>query len=140
MLILTYYIPIYYQAAKNHSATDSGIDILGLMLATVLSVIISGRIVGTFGRYWHFLVLGPIPGAIGAGLLYTVSDRAFKLVHCEILKLILVLFDQVSPTTKNANVIGYQILAGVGLGTTLQQGLFASEFALWFSLLFPDQD
>jgi hypothetical protein len=27
----------------------------------------------TTGRYWYFLVLGPIPGAIGAGLLYTVS-------------------------------------------------------------------
>jgi len=73
MLLLTYYIPIYYQAAKNHTATDSGVDILALMLGTVFSVIISGRIVGTFGRYWHFLVLGPIPGAIGAGLLYTVS-------------------------------------------------------------------
>ncbi|GAA6023817.1 hypothetical protein JCM11491_000557 [Sporobolomyces phaffii] len=104
MLILTYYLPIYYQAAKNHSATDSGVDILGLMLGTVVSVIVSGRIVGTIGRYWHFLVLGPIPGAIGAGLLYTIS-----------------------PTTKNANVIGYQILCGVGLGTTLQQGLFAMQ-------------
>ncbi|GAA5850295.1 hypothetical protein JCM3766R1_001160 [Sporobolomyces carnicolor] len=104
MLILTYYIPIFYQAARNHSATDSGVDILALMLGTVFSVIISGRLVGTFGRYWYFLVLGPLPGAIGAGLLYTVS-----------------------PSTKNANIIGYQILCGVGLGTALQQGLFAMQ-------------
>ena len=74
MLILTYYIPIYYQAAKNHSATKSGVDILALMLSVVISVIASGRIVGTFGNYWVFLVLGPFPGAIGAGLLYTVSE------------------------------------------------------------------
>ncbi|GAA5902761.1 MDR family MFS transporter [Sporobolomyces salmoneus] len=104
MLVLTYYIPIYYQAARNHSPTQSGLDILALMLGTVVSVIVSGRLVGTFGRYWHFLVLGPIPGAIGAGLLYTVG-----------------------PNTKNANIIGYQILAGVGLGTSLQQGLFAMQ-------------
>lgn len=55
------------------------------MLAVVVSVILAGRLVATFGRYWPFLVLGPIPGAIGAGLLYTVS-----------------------PTTKSANIIGYQ--------------------------------
>ncbi|GAA6031379.1 hypothetical protein JCM8097_005632 [Rhodosporidiobolus ruineniae] len=93
LLIFTYYIPIYYQAVKHHNATKSGVDILAFMLAVVLSVIISGRLVARFGSYWIFLVLGPIPGAIGAGLLYTVS-----------------------PTTKSANIIGYQILAGVGVG------------------------
>ncbi|GAA6063261.1 hypothetical protein JCM10212_004995 [Sporobolomyces blumeae] len=107
MLLLIYYIPIYYQAAKNHSATKSGIDILALMLSMIFSVVLSGRLVQRFGRYWPFLALGPIPGAIGGGLLYTIS-----------------------PTTSNAKVIGYQILCGVGLGTTLQNGLFAmqSEF------------
>ncbi|GAA6048504.1 hypothetical protein JCM3770_006526 [Rhodotorula araucariae] len=83
LLIFTYYIPIYYQAVRNHDATQSGVDLLAFCLAIVLSVIISGRLVGTFGRYWHFLVLGPIPGAIGSGLLYTLS-----------------------PTTKNADIIG----------------------------------
>ncbi|GAA5998545.1 hypothetical protein JCM11641_006832, partial [Rhodosporidiobolus odoratus] len=85
LLIFTYYIPIYYQAVKHHDATKSGVDILAFMLAVVVSVILAGRLVATFGRYWPFLVLGPIPGAIGAGLLYTVS-----------------------PTTKSANIIGYQ--------------------------------
>lgn len=55
------------------------------MLAVVISVVVAGRIVSMTGRYWYFLVLGPIPGAIGAGLLYTVS-----------------------PTTANAKIIGYQ--------------------------------
>ncbi|GAA5971978.1 hypothetical protein JCM11641_002440, partial [Rhodosporidiobolus odoratus] len=54
--------------------------------------------------YWPFLVLGPIPGAIGAGLLYTVS-----------------------PTTKSANIIGYQILCGLGVGTTMQNSIFAMQ-------------
>lgn len=55
------------------------------MLAVVISVVAAGRIVSATGRYWYFLVLGPIPGAIGAGLLYTVT-----------------------PTTSNAKIIGYQ--------------------------------
>lgn len=74
MLILSFYIPIYYQVAKHHSATKSGIDIIALMLATVIGVIATGRIVGAWGHYKPFLVLGPLPGAIGAGLLYTLSS------------------------------------------------------------------
>lgn len=104
LLMFTYYIPIYYQAVRHHDATKSGIDILAFMLAVVISVVVAGRIVSMTGRYWYFLVLGPIPGAIGAGLLYTVS-----------------------PTTANAKIIGYQILVGVGVGTTMQNGLFAMQ-------------
>ncbi|GAA5877202.1 hypothetical protein JCM8547_006297 [Rhodosporidiobolus lusitaniae] len=104
LLIFTYYVPIYYQAVKHHNATKSGVDILAFMLSVVISVIIAGRLVGTFGRYWYFLVAGPIPGAIGAGLMYTVS-----------------------PTTKSANIIGYQILCGVGVGTVMQNSLFAVQ-------------
>ncbi|GAA5886794.1 hypothetical protein JCM6882_005893 [Rhodosporidiobolus microsporus] len=104
LLIFTYYIPVYFQAVKNHNATKSGVDILAFMLSVVLSVIISGRIVGTVGRYWPFLLVGPIPGVIGAGLMYTIT-----------------------PETKMANVIGYQILLGVGVGTTMQNSLFAMQ-------------
>jgi hypothetical protein len=43
------YIPIFYQAAKHHTATASGIDLLPFMLGTVLSVIIAGQIVGRVG-------------------------------------------------------------------------------------------
>lgn len=74
MLIASFYIPIFYQVAKNHSATKSGIDIIALMLSTVVGVIATGRIVGSWGHYKPFLVLGPLPGAIGAGLLYTISS------------------------------------------------------------------
>ncbi|BGP56817.1 hypothetical protein JCM8202v2_004448 [Rhodotorula sphaerocarpa] len=99
-----YAICVYYQAVRHHSAVKSGIDILAYMLAVVISVVVAGRLVSVTGRYWYFLVLGPIPGAIAAGLMYTVS-----------------------PTTSNAKIIGYQILLGVGTGTTMQNGLFAMQ-------------
>lgn len=70
----------------------------------MLSVIIAGRIVALTGRYWYFLVLGPVPGAIGAGLLYTTT-----------------------PDTSNAKLIGYQILCGIGVGTAMQNSLFAMQ-------------
>ncbi|KAJ5455266.1 Major facilitator superfamily domaingeneral substrate transporter [Penicillium sp. IBT 31633x] len=88
-LIFTYYIPIYYQAGRHHSATKSGVDLLPLMLSVVISIVVSGQLVGRYGRYWPFLVGGPIVGSVGAGLMYTVTASA-----------------------SNGAVIGYQILVG----------------------------
>ena len=60
------------------------------------------------GRYWHTLILGPILAAPGLGLLYTVDAH-----------------------TSSAKLIGYQILAGAGLGAYFQNLLLAvqAEFA-----------
>lgn len=46
------------------------------MMAFVISAIIAGQIVGRFGRYWPFLLLGPIPLGIGAGILYTITETS----------------------------------------------------------------
>ncbi|OQE30844.1 hypothetical protein PENFLA_c002G07449 [Penicillium flavigenum] len=103
-LIFTYYIPIYYQAGRHHSATKSGVDLLPLMLSVVISIVVSGQLVGRYGRYWQFLVGGPVIGAIGSGLMYTVTALP-----------------------SNEAVIGYQILVGICIGTTLQNILFAMQ-------------
>ncbi|KAL2827793.1 major facilitator superfamily domain-containing protein [Aspergillus cavernicola] len=103
-LIFTYYIPIYYQAGRHHSATKSGVDLLPLMLSVVISIVVSGQLVGRYGRYWPYLVGGPIVGSVGAGLMYTVMA-----------------------STSNGAVIGYQILVGICIGTTLQNILFAMQ-------------
>lgn len=56
---------IYYQAGRDHTATKSGIDLLPLMLAVVVSIISAGQLVARIGRYWGFLVVGPMFGAVG---------------------------------------------------------------------------
>ncbi|KAJ3899468.1 ABC transporter [Lentinula edodes] len=104
LLLFSYYIPIFYQAVRHRTATDSGIDLLPFMLSVVLSVIGSGQIVGKFGYYWPFLVCAPIFLAVGSGLLYTVS-----------------------PSTTSAQLIGFQILAGVGTGMGMQNSLLAIQ-------------
>lgn len=80
--------------------------VLAFCISVVISVVVAGRLVSLTGRYWYFLVLGPIPGAIGAGLLYTIT-----------------------PDTSDAKIIGYQILCGVGVGTAMQNSLFAMQAA-----------
>lgn len=93
MLLLIYYLPIFYQAARDVSATKSGISILGLMISLIVFVIGSGQVVGRFGRYWPFLVAGPVPLSIGAGLLYTITEHTSsgKLIGYQILVRLLLL-------------------------------------------------
>ncbi|KAJ4474439.1 ABC transporter [Lentinula aciculospora] len=104
LLLFSYYIPIFYQAVRHKTATESGIDLLPFMLSVVLSVIGSGQIVGKFGYYWPFLVCAPVFLAVGSGLLYTVST-----------------------SISSPQLVGFQILAGVGTGMGMQNALLAIQ-------------
>ncbi|KAJ6522743.1 major facilitator superfamily domain-containing protein [Mycena capillaripes] len=104
LLLFSYYIAIFYQAVQNHSATHSGIDLFPFMLSVVLTVISSGQLIGRFGHYWPFLVVAPFFAAVGSGLLYTLNSS--------------------SPA---APIIGFQILAGTGVGMGMQNALLAMQ-------------
>lgn len=88
----TYYLPFFYQA-KGRTASQSGIDIIPFMMAVVVGSALSGALANITGRYWYYLVAGPVLGAIASGLLFTI-DAA----------------------TRNSKLIGFQILLGFGLG------------------------
>ncbi|KAF7372871.1 Major facilitator transporter-like protein [Mycena sanguinolenta] len=100
LLLYSYYIPIFYQAARGHSATKSGVDLLPYMLGSVVTTIAAGQTVGRFGYYWPFLIVSPCFLAVGAGLLYTLSA-----------------------SSSAASIVGYQILVGVGTGMAMQNSL-----------------
>ncbi|KAF9075506.1 ABC transporter [Rhodocollybia butyracea] len=104
LLLFSYYVPIFYQAVRHKSATDSGINLLPFMLGVVLTVISSGQVVGKFGYYWPFLVVAPLFLAVGSGLFFTLKT-----------------------TTTSAQIIGFQILAGIGTGMGMQNGLLAMQ-------------
>ncbi|KAJ6549679.1 major facilitator superfamily domain-containing protein [Mycena capillaripes] len=104
LLLFSYYIPIFYQAVRHHSATSSGIDLLPFMLGVVVTVISTGQIVGRFGYYWPFLLGAPCFLAVGSGLLYSLNT-----------------------TSPAAHIIGFQILAGVGTGMGMQNSLLAIQ-------------
>ncbi|KAJ7666848.1 putative transporter [Mycena polygramma] len=104
LLLFSYYIPIFYQAVRHHTATKSGIDLLPFMLGVVVTVISSGQLVAKFGYYWPFLIAAPSFLAVGSGLLYTLS-----------------------PASSSASIVGFQILAGVGTGMGMQNSLLAIQ-------------
>ncbi|RAL63107.1 hypothetical protein DID88_004191 [Monilinia fructigena] len=92
-LLLIYYLPIWFQAVKGDSAVKSGISNIPMVLTLVIVSIISGVGVTTIGYYAPLMIVSSFIAAIGIGLLTT-----FK------------------PDTNHAAWIGYQCLAGIGIG------------------------
>lgn len=107
MMIFVYYLPIWFQAIQGISAVDSGIRLLPLVLAMVLSSILSGGAIARVGYYTPFMLFGCVLLAIGAGLLTTFQ------VH-----------------TPEGKWIGYQIIYGFGMGLTFQAPNLAAQTVL----------
>ena len=102
-----YYLPIWFQAVKGASAVDSGIMNLPMLIACVLCSIIAGAAVSTWGYYTPFMLVSVVFVAVGYGLITTFQ-----------------------PDTDRPAWIGYQVLAGVGIGLGMQQPLMAVQTVL----------
>jgi hypothetical protein len=92
-----YILPIYFQTAQGVSATDSGVRNLPLIVPWVLGSIVSSGVVQKTGIAKPFLPFGAVLASVASGLFYTldIGSGAGKW-------------------------IGYQILAGIGWGLTIQ--------------------
>ncbi|TGO82211.1 hypothetical protein BPOR_0889g00040 [Botrytis porri] len=106
-LLLIYYLPIWFQAVKGDSAVKSGISNIPMVLTLVIVSIISSALVTTIGYYAPLMIVSSVIASIGIGLLTT-----FK------------------PDTNHAAWIGYQCLAGIGIGFGMQQPLIACQTVL----------
>lgn len=74
------------------------------MMAAVFGTFASGGFVNVTGRYWHVMIVTPLIGAVGAGLLFTIDEH--------------------TPTPR---LIGYQIIFGLGLGLAFQLPVMAIQ-------------
>lgn len=68
-------IPIYLQAVRSVSATQSGVLILPLIIGLIVSVLISGSAVSIVGYYTPFAILTSVITPIATGLLTTLAVR-----------------------------------------------------------------
>ncbi|KAF2239018.1 MFS multidrug transporter-like protein [Viridothelium virens] len=107
LLVLTYYLPIYFQAVKGAAPLLSGVMILPTMLSQVASSLISGWAVSKQGYYLPWALFGSALTGLGAGLMSTFS-----------------------PHTSTGKWIGYQILAGIGRGMAIQMPVIAVQNCL----------
>ncbi|KAI6779247.1 uncharacterized protein J7T54_007774 [Emericellopsis cladophorae] len=104
---VAYFLPIWFQVVKNVSAVDSGIRLLPLMLSMVLGTMSNGFFVQRVGYYTPTAIIGACLMTVGAGLLTTL--------HID---------------TGAGKWIGYQILAGFGLGICFQAPNLAAQTTL----------
>jgi hypothetical protein len=105
--VLVYYVPIFFQSVKGSSAMKSGIQLLPLMLATVVSSVVFGGLITIAGYYTPFLIGSAALAAIGSGLI--------------------TMFDVDISTGK---WIGYQIVVGSGVGAGFQVPMTAVQTVL----------
>lgn len=105
--IAIYYLPLWFQAVKGATALESGIRNLPTLIAVVVFSIGAGALVTVFGYYTPFMLISTVLMSVGYGLIYTLR-----------------------PDTGSGKWIGYQILAGAGVGLGMQQPLMAVQTVL----------
>ncbi|KAI2791894.1 MFS-type transporter calB [Penicillium oxalicum] len=106
-MILSYYLPIYFQSVRDKSALVSGVDLLPNILCQLVMAVVSGVLTSKLGYYLPWGVFGAILNALGNGLLSTLS-----------------------PTTSVPSWAGYESLVGFGRGAISQVPMIAIQNAV----------
>src|SRR5215210_1082624 len=91
------YLPIYLQAVKGYSATESGLAMLPLVVGIFATSISGGQIMSRTGRYKWMPISGPI--LVGAALIA---------------------MSRLAVDTSYSLIAGYMFVFGAGLGLTMQ--------------------
>lgn len=86
-------MPVYFQACKGASPTGSGVDLLGLAMTLSPISIISGISITVFNCYRPQLWIGWSLTVLSMGVMSTLDSRSLR-----------------------ANSIGFEVLAGAGMG------------------------
>ncbi|KAI0431927.1 major facilitator superfamily domain-containing protein [Xylaria sp. FL1042] len=90
---ITYFLPIFFQAAQNKNALDSGVSTIPSFLSYFIFQILANVSVSWIGLYAPFMLVGGLIGTAGTALLSTLTT-----------------------STPPPRWIGYQILALSGFG------------------------
>ncbi|KAI4246681.1 MAG: hypothetical protein LQ352_006328 [Teloschistes flavicans] len=100
-------LPIWFQAVKGVSATQSGVQNLPLIMAHVISALLAGVLITLTGYYTPFMLISSVLVSLGTGFLTTFN-----------------------PSTGHSKWIGYQALFGLGSGLGMNQPLMAAQTVL----------
>ncbi|TDZ30931.1 Efflux pump aflT [Colletotrichum spinosum] len=73
LFINVYYIPIWLQAVKNHSAYQSGIDLLASSAPLSVATIFSGALTSRVGYYVPQFIASSVIVSVAGGLMYTFA-------------------------------------------------------------------
>jgi EmrB/QacA subfamily drug resistance transporter len=103
------FLPLFFQAVRGVSATESGLLMLPLMAGVTVSSIGSGRLIAISGRYKRWPIIGMGVVVLACGLLA-----------------------QLEPTTSMLMLAFGMLLLGLGMGSTLPTSTLAVQNAVEF--------
>ncbi|KAH8159043.1 hypothetical protein CIB48_g9207 [Xylaria polymorpha] len=95
--LYAFYLPIFFQSVQGVSTTQSGVQYIALVVPQIVSLVVTGGFVSTWGFYYPYLVSGVSIATVGAGLLTTVGH--------------------LTPTVKWA---AFMVITGIGTGMAQQ--------------------
>lgn len=107
MLMTIYFVPLWFQVVQGVSAVKSGIYTLPFVLSLVVASILSGAITQRIGYYVPAMLVCPSLMAVGEGLMST-----FRVGEVA------------------SHWIGFQFIAGFGLGIGMQASSLAAQSVL----------
>ncbi|KAE8366251.1 MFS general substrate transporter [Aspergillus caelatus] len=107
LMVITYYLPLWFQVVKDASPIRSGVMLLPTIIAQTLFTVVAGAIVSKGGYCAPPALTGCALTVIGAGLMTTFV-----------------------PSTRSGKWIGYQILIGAGRGLSIQVPIIATQAVL----------
>jgi EmrB/QacA subfamily drug resistance transporter len=106
------YLPLFQQVVRGLSPTESGLQLVPLMLGLLAASIGSGQWISRRGRYKRFPIIGTALATIG-----------------------LLLLSQLEPHTGSLEAAAYMLVLGAGLGFVMQVLILAVQNAVPYSLL-----
>ncbi|KAI6469450.1 hypothetical protein MCOR17_003799 [Pyricularia oryzae] len=107
LYLLVYYLPFYFQAVRLLSAQGSGIRMIPLLVSVTIASIVSGGLTTATGHYVPLLHVSAVMFTVAAGLCCTLKVDSYA-----------------------GEWVGYQLLAGIGVGLSLQVGYVAAQVVL----------
>ncbi|KAI9815661.1 MAG: hypothetical protein M1826_001970 [Phylliscum demangeonii] len=97
-----YYLPLYFQAVRGATPLLSGVYLLPFVFTLSIFVTVTGLVIRRTGRYLETIWFGTSVMTLGLGL-----------------------FVRLGPTSSWAEIVLYQLVAGVGVGPNFQAPLIA---------------
>ncbi|KAL1836082.1 hypothetical protein VTJ49DRAFT_5605 [Mycothermus thermophilus] len=101
---LVYYLSLYFQAIMGDTAVQAGIKLLPMLIAVVITSVLSGGLITLVGYYNPFILPSMVLFAVGSGLITTFSlDSPLRIWF------------------------GYQVITGLGIGVGFQTGVLVIQ-------------
>ncbi|KAK5731634.1 hypothetical protein LTR17_011226 [Elasticomyces elasticus] len=107
LFVLTYYLPIYFQAIRGANTLTSGVMSLPLVGGLIIASLGAGHLTTRIGYYTPSMIASSVFTSVGTGLITTLS------VHSSV-----------------ATWTVFQLLAGLGCGLGFQQPYVAAQKAV----------